>query len=172
MCVNLHTTLPSLIQRTSKTSKILFENSSTLSLFTMILVTSKLFCALISSFKNEHLLLFIFTVRNEVAKQTPPCGADTPREQTPLGADTPRSRHPLEADTPPGADQTHTPSPPLPGETATHADGTNPIGMHSCLYNVINTLVLKLFHKISRQQKHHKNLLFLHTYFSLSYTEW
>ena len=77
---------------------------------------------------NEH----IFTVRNKVAKIVflhlsvilftgggvclSACwDTTTPREQTP-----PRTRHPPGADTPP--DQ----------QTATVADGTHPIGMHSC----------------------------------------
>ena len=105
---------------------------------------------------------------------TPP-DQTPPQDQTPPGADTPRSRHPLGPDplgpdTPLGSDtpQEQTPPPPRsrppgadtprsrppPRETATAADGTHTIGMHSCLYILVRKR--RCFYWVHRES----NLLF------------
>ena len=65
--------------------------------------------------------------RHPQEQATPPPGADTPLSRHPPRPGNPQSRHPPRPGIPPGAD---TPR----AETATAADGTHPIGMHSCYY--------------------------------------
>ena len=79
-------------------------------------------------------------------RQTPP-GKQTPlaSRHTPLWAD----RNPWQAEAPPGK-QTH-PSPGRhtflgrqpPSRTATAANGTHPTGMHSCLYFIVEHILLE-----------------------------
>ena len=101
--------------------------------------------ACVKNFVHGGVYTSIHWVTHPLGRHPPP--QQTPSGQTPPWAD-PRGRHPSWADTPPGQTPLlgrHPPGQtpiapgrhpqgrqPPPQQTATAADGTHPIGMHSC----------------------------------------